>query len=206
MRCKACGDVIDRFRFWAGADGPVTVPVCSSMCAAITDADRAAEGSRRLKWREIGSRARFVASFALSLALGAIGLGCGGSALSAQLDGVDRALTATTTVADPLYGTAVAACDGTEAVIVARPSSYEGDKRDIAQVRAACDLAFAAFEALRRAQAGARLLVHKARSTGAKADADAAFAALEALGAAAETARATWEAAARVVQGAQARQ
>lgn len=205
MRCRACGESLDRSMFWVGSRGSVSHPVCSSMCAAMTDADAAAEGGPRLKWKRIAREAGRKAAMAVSLFLTLASVGCGGSVLGAQLEGVDQALTATTGIADPLYAAAVSACDGAEAVIVARPATFDRDKHDMAQIRAACDRAFAAFEALRHAQLAARSLVATARKTKLEPDAASAFAALQAVSLAVAEAKASWEAAASVVQGAQDR-
>lgn len=206
MKCRACGETIDRATFWAGHRGSVTFPTCSAMCAAMTDADEAAVGLPRLKWSRIVKEGGRAIRTAAALFLTLVVVGCGGSMLSAQLDGADRALTATTGVADPLYAAAVSACDGAEAVIVARPATFDRDKHDMAQIRAACDRAFAAFESLRQAQLATRVLVAQARKTSAEPDAAAAFAALDALARAVDAAKASWEAASVVIQGAQARQ
>lgn len=192
--------------FWAGSRGVVTYPACSSMCAAMSDADEAMVGLPRLQWSRIAREGGRALRTAAALFLTLLFVGCGGSVLGAQLEGVDQALTATTGIADPLYAAAVSACDGAEAVIVARPATFDRDKHDMAQIRAACDRAFAAFEALRHAQLAARALVATARKTKLEPDAASAFAALQAVSLAVAEAKASWEAAASVVQGAQDRQ
>lgn len=90
--------------------------------------------------------------------------GCGGGGLSsAQATGMHDGLSAVTDAVDPAYGFAVAACDASEAVIVARAgTTAEQDAHDMADTRAACDRLFHAFEALRQAQLAARAAVDAA--------------------------------------------
>ncbi len=123
---------------------------------------------------------------ALGLSLGA---GCGRLS-EAQARGMHDALDAVTDAVDPAYGFAVAACDAREVVIVQRSgTTAAADSADVAQIRSECDRAFHAFEALRQAQAAARVAVDAAAGTDDAELLGHAVAAVQALGRAWEEVR-----------------
>ena len=85
----------------------------------------------------------FVAVFLLA--------GCGASAR----DAMRVALNTIASSVDPAYSPAVVACDSREAYVEATITTRAEYEAQIATVRADCDRAFAAFEAVREAHAAA---------------------------------------------------
>jgi hypothetical protein len=98
----------------------------------------------------------------LTITLSVSLLGCGGGISQARAEGMHEVLNVVTDVADPLYEASVSTCDATEGYVVRAAESHADGEAGLAEVRAICDRIFAAFEALRRAQLGARSAVDAA--------------------------------------------
>ncbi len=84
-------------------------------------------------------------------------------AVQKEARGMQSALDATGQAVNPAYESSVVVCDAAEGAIVTRaPTSLEQDQKDIAQIRALCDVLFAAFDRIRTAHGQARTVAIEA--------------------------------------------
>lgn len=140
----------------------------------------------------------FVFAALLTVGLGANA--CTGGASKTYSDGANAVLGTVTRIVDPIYASAVTACDQAEKRIVERTgTTEEQDRTDLATVREHCDIAFDAFDAVREAQKAARLAVDLA-SSGSPETLDEAEAKLVSLAKAAEHAKRSWDATERAIR------
>lgn len=113
---------------------------------------------------------------------------------------IHESLNALTQIVDPLYGTAVIACDATEQLVIERTdSTKEEDTADIIAIRQSCDSIFARFDRVRDLQIEARRTVERIEA-GDDVPLSRAYDALNALQTASAEAHAAWQKAHNVLK------